>query len=170
MPATCRSLATSGLVTTPWILFTDADVIFESAFFPRAAQHIADDHADAWYDPKISRDQHHAYCRAISLGQRAFDRVGVPAVSGSSLLMRRSAYLAVGGFDPSLTCNEDSELGWRLARQGFAVCFDPALTAFARDHRRLEAGRRRKLLHTALRCSLLYLDLIPRRYRSYDWG
>jgi GT2 family glycosyltransferase len=94
----------------------------------------------------------------------------IPAVSGSNMLVTADAFAAVGGFDTELTCNEDSELGWRIARAGFDWRFDLHLIALATDHRRLRRGVFRKTLHTVLRCSALYLDLLPRRWRSHDWG
>jgi N-acetylglucosaminyl-diphospho-decaprenol L-rhamnosyltransferase len=39
----------------------------------------------------------------------------------------RAAYEAVGGFDPTMTYREDSELGLRLARSGVEIVIDPAL-------------------------------------------
>ena len=78
--------------------------------------------------------------------------------------------MAVGGFDLRLTCNEDSEIAWRLARRGFKVEFDPALVVFAHDHRRLQSGVLRKTLHSLTRCALIYLNLLPDRWRRSDWG
>ena len=94
----------------------------------------------------------------------------IPAASGSNMLVRADAFAAVGGFDTALTCNEDSELGWRIARAGFEWRCDSRLVAFATDHRRLRRGVLRKTLHTVFRCSALYLGLIPRRWRGHDWG
>jgi GT2 family glycosyltransferase len=39
----------------------------------------------------------------------------------------RAAYEAVGGFDPTMTYREDSELGLRLARAGVEIVIDPEL-------------------------------------------
>jgi GT2 family glycosyltransferase len=39
----------------------------------------------------------------------------------------RAAYEAVGGFDPTMTYREDSELGLRLARHGVEIVIDPEL-------------------------------------------
>jgi hypothetical protein len=86
------------------------------------------------------------------------------------MLVTAEAFAAVRGFDTQLTCNEDSELAWRIARAGFAWRCDPRLVAIATDHRRLRRGALRKTLHTVFRCSALYLGLIPRRWRGHDWG
>lgn len=39
----------------------------------------------------------------------------------------KAAYEAVGGFDPTMTYREDSELGLRLARSGVEIVIDPGL-------------------------------------------
>jgi GT2 family glycosyltransferase len=75
--------------------------------------------------------------RLIGWGQGAAHALGIPAVSGSNLLVRRDVFWDAGGFDLELTCNEDSELGWRLKRRGFRVGFVPDLIVYARDHCRL---------------------------------
>ena len=79
-------------------------------------------------------------------------------------------YHVIGGFDVSLTVNEDSEIGWRLKRQGHRIGFNPDLKVYARDHRRLKRGRTRKTLHSLTRCALLYFNLIPAHQRGNDWG
>lgn len=153
---------------TPWLLFSDADVTFGPAYFKRLAR--LPDHADALYGPKRSQGRWRRYWWAFSQGQRLAQALGVPAVSGSNLLVQRQVLAAVGGFDPHLPCNEDSELGWRLARAGYKVCFEPGLVVFERDHRRLDRGALRKTAHNLLRCALLYGDLLPERLRRSDWG
>ncbi len=123
------------------------------------------------FGPKLSADDYAGPLPAARGGAahpRA--RLRIPAATGSNMLVRADAFAAVGGFDTALTCNEDSELGWRIARAGFAWRYDPRLVAFATDHRRLRRGAMKKTLHTVFRCSSLYLGVIPRRWRGHDWG
>ncbi|GAB4431260.1 MAG: hypothetical protein Kow0031_12380 [Anaerolineae bacterium] len=89
--------------------------------------------------------------------------MGIPAVSGSNLLVQRRVFHATGGFDLQLTCNEDSELGWRIKRQECRIVFAPELVAYARDHLRLAWGATRKMTPSLLRCGLLYFNLMPHR-------
>jgi cellulose synthase/poly-beta-1,6-N-acetylglucosamine synthase-like glycosyltransferase len=98
------------------------------------------------------------------------DRLRIPAASGSNLLVLAQAFAAIGGFDTELPCNEDSELVWRLARRGYSFKFEPELVVWATDHRRLRRGRALKAMHTLARCGLLYFDLLPKAWRSHDWG
>jgi glycosyltransferase involved in cell wall biosynthesis len=155
------------LARTEWLLFTDADVVFPAGYFERLAAY-ADCHGV--YGAKLSRDRFRRYYRAFAYGQQVSHALGIPAVTGSNLLVRREVVLAIGGFDPELVCNEDSELGWRIQRGGYRIRFAKDLPVYATDHRRLERGVCRKTLHSVFRCVCLYFDLIPARWRNRDWG
>jgi glycosyltransferase involved in cell wall biosynthesis len=158
---------------TPWLLFTDADVEFAPGYFAALAQFLASPESGALgmvFGPKLSADDYEGHYRRLAAAQRVLGALRIPAASGSNMLVRADAFAAAGGFDTALTCNEDSELGWRIARAGFGWLYDARLVAFATDHRRLRRGALRKTLHTVFRCSMLYLGLIPARWRSHDWG
>ncbi|MGH8537223.1 MAG: glycosyltransferase [Gammaproteobacteria bacterium] len=152
---------------TPWLVFTDADVTFAPRFFDRLMQHPL---SDAVYGPKLAIGDYESYYAWFARGQRLSDSLGIPAASGSNLCCRRDVLQAVGGFDPALVVNEDSEVMWRIKRGGFRATFDSALAVFASDHRRLKQGALRKTVHSITRCFLLYFGLLPRRWRSSDWG
>jgi glycosyltransferase involved in cell wall biosynthesis len=153
--------------STPWLLYTDADVVFAPEYFVRLLAYNA---FDVIYGPKLSMDGYAAYYRLFAAGQRTFHCLGIPAASGSNLLVRRECLEAVGGFDLALPCNEDSELAWRMKRAGFRVEFALDLVVYARDHRRLDQGVARKTVHSLARCTLLYLGILPPRWRGHDWG
>lgn len=152
---------------TPWLLFTDADVMFPDGYFERLMGHTG---CEALYGAKLSRDAYAWYYRAFTRGQQLAHALGIAAVSGSNLLVNATAFEAVGGFDLALVCNEDSELGWRLQRRGFRVRYDSRLAVFARDQRRLRRGVVAKTVHSLTRCTLLYFGLMPKRWRGQDWG
>lgn len=153
---------------TPWLLFSDADVVFAPDYFTRLVQRPL---ADALYGPKLSADGAFAgYYRWFERGQRLAAAVGVPAASGSNLLVNQGVFRGVGGFDLDLPVNEDSELAWRIARRGFRVCYAPDLKVYARDHRRLRRGVAAKWAHSLTRCTLLYFNLLPRGLRRRAWG
>lgn len=153
---------------TKWLLFTDADVSFGTHYFWRLRTCNAE--CDVLYGSKHSLDQYARYYRWFSRGQGLMHWLGVPAASGSNLLIRRETLMTCGGFDLDLTVNEDSEVVWRIRKRGYRVCFAPELVVYERDHRRLHRGTARKTLHSLIRCSLLYLDLLPDRWRGADWG
>jgi glycosyltransferase involved in cell wall biosynthesis len=152
---------------TEWLLFTDADVIFSPDYFQNWQKYAA---VAAAYGPKLSQDDYSAYYRWFSRGMQLSHQLGIPAASGSNLLIRQSVLLAVGGFDLQLTCNEDSEIVWRIKRYGRTVRFAPDLIVYARDHRRLQRGVIRKTAHSLLRCGLLFTGLLPQQWRGHDWG
>jgi glycosyltransferase involved in cell wall biosynthesis len=158
------------LAETEWLLFTDADVVFAPDYGARLLACDGSQRCHVLYGTKLSRDRYQRYYRRFSWGQRASHRLGIPAASGSNLLIRRDVFWASGGFDLGLTVNEDSEIAWRLKREGYQVCFDSDLIVYARDHRRLEQGTLRKTLHSVVRCLMLYSGLMPKRWRSKDWG
>jgi GT2 family glycosyltransferase len=57
----------------------------------------------------------------------------VPWALGACLLLRRSAFVAVGGFDPAQWLYaEDLDLGWRLHRSGWVTRYVPG--AVVRHH------------------------------------
>jgi glycosyltransferase involved in cell wall biosynthesis len=155
------------LASTPWLLFTDADVEFDAAYFERLARR---EPADVVYGLKLSRDEYARHYRTFAWGQRLSHVLGIPAATGSNMLVKRETLLACGGFDPALSCNEDSELVWRIRARGGSVRIDPALVVWARDHRRLRRGVLRKTMHSLLRCALLRSGLLPERMRRHDWG
>ena len=93
-----------------------------------------------------------------------------PPNRASEYLHSLDALESVGGFDLRLTCNEDSEVVWRLRRAGCRVSFQKDLLVHAADHRRIESSRFGKTLHSVARCVLLYTNLMPQKYRTYDWG
>lgn len=152
---------------TAWLVCSDADVIFAPDYFD-VLQACAE--SDVIYGVKLSTRHYAGYYAWMARAQGWFDKLHVPAASGSNLVIRRQALLETGGFDTQLSCNEDSEVAWRLKRRGYRVTFAPELMVYARDHRRLQRGVARKTLHSLFRCTLLYLNLIPSRWRGRDWG
>jgi glycosyltransferase involved in cell wall biosynthesis len=154
------------VATTGWLLFTDADVRFSPDYFERLAQ---EDGAGAIYGSKRSSGSFQNYYRCFVWGQRLLHHVGIPAATGSNLLIRRDVLIEAGGFDQALSCNEDTEIVWRIHRRGYRVEFAPELAVFETDHRRLRRGALAKTMHTLTRCLLLYFNMMPSRWRTGDW-
>ena len=92
-----------------------------------------------------------AYYRLVALGQRWLGRIGIPAVTGSNLVVKRQVVcLDAGGFDTDLPCNEDSELGWRLASaHGYRITFAPDIDC-PRARSSAPAGPRRRAQDASL--------------------
>lgn len=155
---------------TSWLLFTDADISFEASYFDRLARMPVGPGAGGIVGTKQSLDSYRRYHALFLHGQRLLTRLGIPAATGSNMLIRRDVLLEVGGFDLRLVCNEDSEVMWRVARAEHDVLFAADLVVYERDHRRLDGGVVRKLVHSVLRCAVLYTGLLPQRWWSGDWG
>lgn len=153
--------------TTRWLLFTDADVEFSADYFGRLA---AVPSCDVAYGAKLSQREYRRYYAWFMRGQQLVHSLGLPCASGSNLLVSAGAFEAVGGFDLGLTCNEDSELVWRMQSRGYRCRFDPQLVVWATDHRRLRRGLWLKTLHSLMRCVLLRTGWMPAGWRRHDWG
>jgi glycosyltransferase involved in cell wall biosynthesis len=92
------------LARTDWLLFSDADILFPPGYFEKLA---ALSESAVYYEPKLSRDRFRAYYNRIARAQALSHACGIPAASGSNLLIRWDALACVGSFDLRLTCNED---------------------------------------------------------------
>lgn len=160
----------ANLAVTPWLLFTDADVRFPADYFPRLEKVTIDDRVGGLVGTKSTADGFDTYHRWFARGQAVLHAFGVPAATGSNMLVRGSTLEAVGGFDRRLTVNEDTEVMFRIAKAGYDVGFEPGLRVLATDHRRLEAGLARKIVHGAVRNSALWLGVLGPQVRSGDWG
>ena len=155
------------LCQTEWLLFTDADVLFADDYFQKLPSYLI---SDALYGAKLSQTAFQSYYRWFTRGQKLAHSLGIPAASGSNLLIHRQVFQAIGGFDLRLTCNEDSEIAWRIKQKGYTIHFQPELIVYARDHRRLHQGQTRKTVHSLLRCALIFSGMMPERWLKNDWG
>jgi GT2 family glycosyltransferase len=167
--ATARQLG-SELARREWLLFSDADVELAPDYFEQLRGLRPDERQGAILGAKLSLGRYRGYYRCFSAWLGLVSRIGLPAASGSNMLVRRAALRQVGGFDTSLSCNEDSELVWRIQRHGFEVTYCGALRAHEFDHRRLDAGTVRKTVHSLVRCALIDCGLLSEEQKRADWG
>jgi glycosyltransferase involved in cell wall biosynthesis len=160
----------SDLATTPWLLFSDADVLFS----PSYAQHLAGlpitARTGGIVGSKGTAGGYERYHRGFARGQRLLSWIGIPPATGSNMLILKRALYGVGGFDLDLTVNEDSDAMFRVKRAGWQVRYEPALEVLGFDHRRLERGTLRKTAHSVARCGLLWVRPGSRTVRQSDWG
>ncbi|MEO8581829.1 MAG: glycosyltransferase [Patescibacteria group bacterium] len=151
-----------------WLLFTDSDIHFSPLYF----KHILDlPVGDAYYGEKrTASSKFRTYDFLFRLGQGIIDRLGIPSASGSNMIIHKQAFTDVGGFDIELSCNEDTEIFFRLHKQKKHIQFVPQLVVVSHDDRRLESGVVRKLTHSFLRSVGLYFDILNKKQRNSDWG
>lgn len=153
---------------TPWLLFSDADVHFSENYFSNLEMLP---NADAYYGRKqSSSDEYYIYDQVFSYGQGLSQFFGIPAASGSNMMIHRDAFQHVGGFDCTLTCNEDTEIFYRLQKKQKVIHFAHQLSVTSHDDRRLRTGASKKLLHTITRCTALYFNLLNEEQKKSDWG
>jgi glycosyltransferase involved in cell wall biosynthesis len=153
-----------------WLLFSDADVRFEPAFFERLPRRLE---GDAFYGLKRATERYPRYGAAFGAAQRLLHALRIPAASGSNMAVRRSVFEAVGGFRQELPVNEDTELMMRIAHRGYRVECCPDLVVRSLDDRRLDRGLALKSVHSLSRGLLLWVDLrwpLPGRWLRHDWG
>jgi glycosyltransferase involved in cell wall biosynthesis len=155
---------------TEWLLYTDADVVFDDAYFERLARIELDNGHGGIIGAKTSRTRYRFYYRLFNLWMRMICILGCPAGTGSNMIVRRRALDEAGGFDRDLSCNEDSLLTWRISRCGYRVRYRGDLVVYETDHRRLERGLLRKSLHSIVRCIMLFTGVFGNHLRSHDWG
>jgi cellulose synthase/poly-beta-1,6-N-acetylglucosamine synthase-like glycosyltransferase len=120
---------------TDLILFCDASIALPENFAAQAAEWFSDSQVagvfgrlrqergtsivDRWRARHLFKEKAGA----------CVSRAGLLATY--SCLLRRSAVLEAGNFNPYLVHSEDAELGHRLLDKGLDVIFDPALSAFS---------------------------------------
>ena len=147
-PAGARNLGASR-ATTDLVVFVDADCRPQADWLKPLLVHF-DDQAVAMVAPRIRAVKPTDEGATTDGGRRAFfqqllayelergplDLGDGPSAVGprqprnhvpsAALVVRRSAFNAVGGFDPSLRFGEDTDLVWRLADQGWVVRYEPS--------------------------------------------
>ncbi len=155
---------------TEWLLYTDGDVAFDEDYFERLARIGLTERHGGIIGAKSSRTGYRFYYRLFALWLRLICFLRIPAGTGSNMLVRRKALYDAGGFDRSLSCNEDSMLTWKVSRCGYRVPYYGDLVVYETDHRRLERGLVRKSMHSILRCIMLFSGAFRKYLRNNDWG
>lgn len=100
-------------------------------------------HPGAFRDQMISRERLGLADGVRSGPFRGLDQVflATPVVPMGTLLVRRSAFTAIGGFDPSFVVGQDWDFTIRLARKAPLVVIDRALVAYRRHGGNASANR-----------------------------
>jgi mycofactocin system glycosyltransferase len=133
-PAAARNAGLAA-ITTPFVLFLDADAAITPADVRRLLAHLERDDRVAAVAPRVraraganALTRYDAARSPLDMGARpALVRPGtrVSYVPAAALLCRTEAVRGVGGFDESLRYGEDVDLVWRLAGAGWAVRYEP---------------------------------------------
>jgi len=153
-----------------WLLYSDADMAFDNAYFTRLQKMKIADNVGAIMGAKLSLKKYRAYYRCYSGAMRVMSWLGIPIGSGSNMLIRRKALMKTGGFDERLAHSEDSDILIRIKKAGWKVPYKGRLKVYETDHRRLERGVVKKFWHGALRAFYLFTGWRAERVRESDWG
>ncbi|WP_329061033.1 mycofactocin biosynthesis glycosyltransferase MftF [Streptomyces sp. NBC_01429] len=131
------------LVTTPFVVFADSDIVLTPDTLPTLLRHFADPRV-AMAVPRITglpvpragwiaRYEHAR--SALDLGAHpAAVRPGTPVSWASTACTVVRTDALEGGFDDRMRVGEDVDLCWRLIERGRRVRYEPGATA-AHEHR-----------------------------------
>ncbi len=136
-------------VTTPLVLFIDADVLPNGDWLSPHLLAFADP-AVAAVAPRVRShnsasgliDRYEAIRSPLDLGTRRASvrpRSRVAYVPTAALLADVGVVRGLGGFDPALRTGEDVDLVWRMARSGRVVRYEPAAEVFHRPRATIAA-------------------------------
>jgi hypothetical protein len=123
--------------TTPWLAFCDDDDLWAPTKLATQLAALARSGADWCTSSALHVDQGLIPIGGERLGDPAqIDRLiagrNIVPGGGSGVVVRRSLFEAVGGFDDDARFAEDWDLWIRLARAGTATCVDGLLVAYRR--------------------------------------
>jgi GT2 family glycosyltransferase len=115
--------------TAPLVFVLNQDCVLEPGVLTKlveSASRGADDIA-AWELRQIPYEHPKSYDPVT---------LDTPWASGAALLLRRTAFEAVGGFEPRIFMyGEDVDLSWRLRAKGWRVVYQPQLAVVHRTYR-----------------------------------
>ncbi|MEX2317850.1 MAG: glycosyltransferase [Pirellulales bacterium] len=131
-PSRARN-AGARLTSGEWLAFVDADCVLAPDWLMICSAHLLTDPnaigaAGVMRAPSDDQSWVEKSMYQLAHGGRAVEAKAVAWLPTFNLLVRRSAFESVGGFDESLTTCEDCDLGYKLARLGNLI-IDPRTTA-----------------------------------------
>ena len=112
----------------PWILILNQDCIVEPGALAALVESAARDPEDIaiWEMRQVPYEHPKAYDPVT---------LDTPWASGAAMLVRRSAFDAVGGFEPHIFMyGEDVDLSWRLRASGWRVVYRPRFAVVHRTY------------------------------------
>jgi mycofactocin glycosyltransferase len=135
-PAQARNTGAAA-TSTPLIAFVDSDVRLGPDWLTGLIGHFADPRVAA-VAPRVSVPAGGGAISAYEAVRSPLDLGDAPGLAGpgrrlgfvpaTAVVLRRSAFDAVGGFDSGLAVGEDVDLVWRLSDAGWTVRYEPAVT------------------------------------------
>jgi mycofactocin system glycosyltransferase len=134
-PAQARN-AGAAATSAPLIAFVDSDARPDADWLAGLIGHFADPRVAA-VAPRVSVPVGDGAVSAYEAARSPLDLGDEPGLVGpgrrvgfvpaTALVLRRSAFEAIGGFDSGLTVGEDVDLVWRLSDAGWTVRYEPSV-------------------------------------------
>ncbi|WP_328875470.1 mycofactocin biosynthesis glycosyltransferase MftF [Streptomyces sp. NBC_00287] len=131
------------LVTTPYVVFADSDIVLDPDTVPTLLRHFADPRV-AMAVPRITGlltaattwiERYENARSSLDLGAHpASVRPGTPVSWASSACVVARVDALAEGFDEGMRVGEDVDLCWRIVEAGRRVRYEPAVRA-AHEHR-----------------------------------
>lgn len=140
--------AGAGAAHNDWILFLDSDVVAPTDLLDQFFARPIDEHVGAVTGDIAgipdTRTLAARYGTARNfLGQRSHVSNPVrPRASSANLLVRRAAFVQIGGYTEGIWAGEDTDLTWRLQAAGWTLAFNEhAVVQHAYRERLRDLGR-----------------------------
>ncbi|MGW1545891.1 mycofactocin biosynthesis glycosyltransferase MftF [Streptomyces sp. NPDC002346] len=134
------------LVTTPYVVFIDSDIVLSADTVSTLLRHFADPKV-AMAVPRITgwdTDKSSSWLGRYENARSSLDMGAHPAAvlpgtpvswaPSACVVVRVDALTESGGFDEHMRVGEDVDLCWRLVKAGWRIRYEPAVQA-AHEHR-----------------------------------
>lgn len=121
----------ASLARGQWLIFFDADVEVEEGFVAGVRKHMESGRLDVftvWNRPKNSNFRGKMALATVNAAMTLFQRIK-PAANGPCIIMRKTLFESLKGFDDTIVFGEDFDIIQRAAGKGarFAVFEKPVL-------------------------------------------
>lgn len=127
----------ASLTTGDVICFLDDDDVWEIDFVSKCMNAMTSRHVDLAVSWIVEFSEHHEKPgHSIVDGLRAEQVLAInPGITGSNFLIRRSAFVALNGFDQDLPVKNDTDFFARFLREGLTYAVVPERLLRQRKHR-----------------------------------
>ena len=108
------------------LAFIDADCVLSNYWRVEVAKSLKDDGVGAT-GSKVDIPDDAVWIERVWYSQRDDKCSRVSYINSGNFVVRKSIFDKVGGFSEELITGEDSELGWRINKAGYAIINNPAI-------------------------------------------
>lgn len=173
------------LVDTDLVLFVDADTKWNDGAWSPLLAHLDDDTVGL-VAPRVASEPGPSLVARYETTDSPLDLGPEPAhvrpttrvsyVPAAALLVRRSVFESLGGFDPALRYGEDVDFVWRASKNGIVCRYEPSAIVHHRPRRDLAGLARQRFTYGSAAASLAsrhdgaVVPLRINRWSALAWG